>query len=114
MSMDSTRDECVLTLRAEGRSFGAIARELSLENAAAAYDAFQQALRNTPAPRRADLQLGELERLDRLAAQLGEQHGSGEASAADQLLAINRLRARELAEWVDRVAELPIGTIEPS
>jgi len=114
MSIDSARDERVLALRAEGRSFGAIARELSLENAAAAYDVFQQALRNAPAPRRANLQLGELERLDRLAAQLREKHVTGESTAADQLLAISRLRALELADWIDRVAELPMGTIEPS
>ena len=98
MNIDLTQDKRVLALRADGRSFGAIARELRFENAAAAYDAYQQALWNTPPLRRASLQLQEIERLDRLAAQLREQRGGGEPNAAGQILAIERLRARQLVD----------------
>jgi len=106
MHIDSAQDKRVLALRADGRSFGAIARELRFEDAAAAYAAYQQALWNAPPLRRASLQLQEIERLDRLAAQLREQHRGGDPNAAGQLVAIERLRTLQLAEWLDRVAEL--------
>jgi hypothetical protein len=107
MSIDSMQDKRVLALRIEGRSFGAIARELRLEDAATAYAAYQQALWNTPPLQRASLQSDELDRLDRLAAQLREQHGGGEPNVAGQIMAIERLRALQLAEWRDRDAEWP-------
>jgi hypothetical protein len=111
MRIDLAQDKRVLALRADGRSFGAIARELCLEDAASAYAAYQQALWNAPPPRRANLQLQEIDRLDRLAAQLREQHAGGESHAAGQLLAIERLRSRQLAEWQDRAAEPAAGTM---
>jgi hypothetical protein len=106
MRIDLAQDKRVLALRADGRSFGAIARELRLEDAATASAAYQQALWNAPPPRRASLQLQEIERLDRLAARLRELHAGGEPHAAGRLEAIERLRTLQLAEWQDRVAEL--------
>src|SRR5437868_1846614 len=90
------QDLQVLTLRRKGRSFSAIARELSLGRAVDANEAFNRALRRCPEPERKEVVAEELQRLDRLESAGGP---NGDAAAAKKReRAIKGLRARLLRD----------------
>jgi predicted CopG family antitoxin len=86
------KDDEVLRLRRGGRSFSAIARELSLGRAVEANEAFNRALRRCPDEERKKVVAEELRRLDRLESAPG-QNGD-EAAAKKRERAIKALRAR--------------------
>jgi hypothetical protein len=86
------KDEEVLHLRRKGRSFSAIARELSFERAVDANEAFNRALRRCPDEERKKVVAEELRRLDRLESASGSN--GDEATAKKRERAIKALRAR--------------------
>ena len=87
-----TQDRQALDLRRKGRSFSAIARELSFERAVDANEAFNRALRRCTAKERKEVVAEELRRLDRLES---ASHSNGdEAAAKKRERAIKGLRAR--------------------
>jgi hypothetical protein len=86
------RDHKVLSLRRTGRSFSAIARELSLGGAVDANEAFNRALRRCPEEERKEVVAEELQRLDRLES-AGQPNGD-EVAAKKRERALKGLRAR--------------------
>jgi hypothetical protein len=92
-----TIDDRVLELRSQGRSHGAIARELGLHQPRDAHDAFRRAVRRRPAPEQTMLRNQEQGRLDELSEQIRAlPHLTAEQVAA-QLRVVARLR-RELVD----------------
>ena len=90
------RDREVLDLRRKGRSFSSIARELSLERAVDANEAFNRALRRCPDREHKEIVAEELRRLERLES-AGPPEGD-EAAAKKRERAIKGLRARLLRD----------------
>ena len=92
MVQPQTIDDRVLELRSQGRSYGAIARELGLDQPRDAHDAFRRAVRSRPAPEQTVLRNQELDRLDELSEQIRTlPHLTAEQVAA-QLRVVTRLR----------------------
>ena len=90
------KDDEVLRLRRNGRSFSAIARELSLGRAVDANEAFNRALRRCPEQERKTVVAEELKRLELLERSAGSN--GDEAAAKKRARAIKGLRARLLRD----------------
>ena len=86
------KDDDALRLRRNGRSFSAIARELSLGRAVDANEAFNRALRRCPEQERKKVVAEELKRLELLERSAGSN--GDEAAAKKRERAIRALRAR--------------------
>jgi hypothetical protein len=89
---DLHRDDQVLLLRDEGRSFAGIARELDFAGALDANAAFNRALRRRPANEQAALRSREMARLDALGERLRKREDVSEEELARQLRGVKRLR----------------------
>ena len=91
------QDLQALRLRRDGRSFSAIARELSLGRAIDANEAFNRALRRCPEQEREEVVAQELLRLDRLES-CGAPPNGDVAAAQKRQRAIKGLRQRLLRD----------------
>lgn len=87
------RDEQVLTLRQEGRSFGKIARLLDFKTAKDVIVSYRRAIDERPAEERSGLREAELTRLDQLATVIQAKEGLSKEDVAKRLSSIERLRA---------------------
>jgi hypothetical protein len=87
-------DEKVLRLRGEGRAYARISRDLGLDRAADAQQAFQRALRSLPAADAERVRGQEMSRLDRLAERVRADNTRNETDRARQLKTIKRLRSQ--------------------
>ncbi|HET9077394.1 MAG TPA: hypothetical protein VFN68_10710 [Acidimicrobiales bacterium] len=85
-------DEKVLQLRGQGLAYARISRDLGLERAAAAQQAFRRALRRLPAADAERVRGEELSRLDRLAKRVRADSTRNEMDRARQLKTIDRIR----------------------
>jgi hypothetical protein len=86
------RDEQVLVLREEGRTFAGIARELGLEGTLDANAAFMRALRRRPPTEQENLRSHELARLDALAERVRQRDDLDETEVARRTRSLDRLR----------------------
>jgi hypothetical protein len=86
------RDEKVLALREEGRTFAGIARELGLEGTLDANAAFIRALRRRPPSEQESLRTHEIARLDALAERVRRREDLDEAEVARRIRSLDRLR----------------------
>jgi hypothetical protein len=98
MDDTSRRDDQVLDLRAEGQSFTAIARTVGYERADETREAFNRALRRRPEAERATLRGEEMARLDAMADVFRRSPKLDDEEIAQRLRAVDRLRARLLAD----------------
>jgi DNA-binding transcriptional MerR regulator len=89
---DLSRDDHVLLLRDEGRSFAGIARALDLAGALEANAAFNRALRRRVPSEQAALRSRETARLDALGERLRKREDLSEEELARQLHGLKRLR----------------------
>ena len=89
-----TVDNEVLRLRRQGQSYARISRDLGLERAAAAQQAFRRALGRLPEADASRVSEEEISRLDRLAAQVRADTTKGDLDRARQLKTIERLRGQ--------------------
>ena len=87
-----TLDEKVLQLRGEGQGYTRISRELGLERAAHAQQAFRRALLRLPDADAEPVRTAELTRLDRLAAKVRADANRNDVDRARQLKTIARMR----------------------
>jgi hypothetical protein len=95
---DSTeRDNEVLALREQGRSFARIARALGFEGATTANAAFNRALRRLPASEQESLREREMARLDALGERLRQRQDLDEAEIARRARTLDRLRKKLIA-----------------
>lgn len=95
---DSTeRDNEVLVLREQGRSFANIARALGFEGATTANVAFNRALRRLPASEQESLRGREMARLDALGERLRQRQDLDEAEMARRARTLDRLRKKLIA-----------------
>src|SRR5580704_10173653 len=86
------RDDQVLLLRDEGRSFAGIARELDFAGALEANAAFNRALRRRTPAEQAAVRSREMARLDALGERLRNREDVSEEELARQLRGVKRLR----------------------
>jgi AraC-like DNA-binding protein len=89
-----TVDDEVLRLRSQGQSYARISRDLGLERAAVAQQAFRRALGRLPEADAKRVRQEELSRLDRLAAQVRADTTRDELDRARQLKTIERMRGQ--------------------
>jgi hypothetical protein len=85
-------DEKVLQLRGQGLAYARISRDLGLERAADAQQAFRRALNRLPEPDAERVRDEELSRLDRLAERVRADTARNEMDRARQLKTIERMR----------------------
>jgi hypothetical protein len=85
-------DERVLELRAEGRAFASIARELDLGNGYQAILGFRRALARRPVEERSRLREQEFARLDRMAESIHSRSELSEAEINVRLATLDRVR----------------------
>jgi hypothetical protein len=90
----SERDDEVLALREQGRSFASIARSLGLEGASPANAAFNRALRRLPPSDQETLRGHEMARLDALGERLRRRQDLDEAEMARRGRSLERLRKK--------------------
>lgn len=90
--LPETIDDRVLQLRGEGQAYARISRDLGLDRAADAQQAFRRALRRLPADDAERVRGEELSRLDRLAAKVRADGARNEMDRARQLKTIERMR----------------------
>jgi hypothetical protein len=88
----SERDEQVLALREQGRTFARIARELGLEGTLDANAAFIRALRRRPAGEQESLRTHEIARLDALEERVRARDDLDEAEVAKRIRSLDRLK----------------------
>lgn len=93
-----TVDEKVLRLRGEGQAYARISRDLGLDRAADAQQAFQRALRGLPAADAERVRGQEMSRLDRLAERVRADATRNETDRARQLRTIERMRSQISSE----------------
>jgi hypothetical protein len=86
------RDEKVLALREEGRTFVGIARELGMERTLDANAAFNRALRRRPPAEQESLRSHEIARLDALAERVRRRNDLDEAEVARRIRSLDRLK----------------------
>jgi hypothetical protein len=98
MSDTLATDSEVLRLRSTGQGFARISRELGLQGALHAHEAFRRAVRRLPADEQDRVGREESARLDRLAAQVNADTTTSEEDRARRLAVIDRLRAWILEE----------------
>lgn len=91
-------DEKVLRLRSEGQAYARISRDLGLDRAADAQQAFKRALRSLPAADAERVRVQEMSRLDRLAERVRADATRNETDQARQLKTIKRLRSQISSE----------------
>jgi hypothetical protein len=91
------RDEQVLELREQRRSFAAIAKAVGFERASEASVAFNRALRRRSSKEQEVLRKAELGRLDEMARRVRENNELTPDDTERRLEAVDRLRARLLA-----------------
>jgi hypothetical protein len=89
---DPQKDDQVLQLRDEGRSFAGIARELDFAGALEANAAFNRALRRRAPAEQAAVRSREMARLDALGERLRNREDVSEEELARQLRGVKRLR----------------------
>lgn len=89
---NSERDERVLVLREEGRTFAGIARELGLEKTLDANAAFNRALRRRSPAEQETLRSHEIARLDALADRVRGRDDLDEAEVARRIRSVDRLK----------------------
>jgi transposase-like protein len=86
------RDEMVLALREEGRTYAGIARELGIERTLDANAAFNRALRRRPSEEQESLRNHEVARLDALAERLRRRSDLDEAEMTRRIRSLDRLK----------------------
>jgi hypothetical protein len=87
-------DEKVLRLRGQGQPYARISRDLGLDRAADAQQAFKRALRRLPAPDAKRVREEEVSRLDGLADRVRADTAKDELDRARQLKTIDRMRSQ--------------------
>ncbi len=92
--LSKTIDEKVLQLRGQGQAYARISRDLGLDRAADAQQAFRRALRRLPAVDAERVRGEELSRLDRLAERVRADATRDEMDRARQLKTIDRMRGQ--------------------
>jgi hypothetical protein len=91
------RDEKVLALREDGRTFAGIAREVGLKGTLDANAAFIRALRRRPPSEQESLRTHEMARLDALAERVRGREDLDEAEVAKRIRSLDRLRKTVLS-----------------
>jgi hypothetical protein len=91
-------DSEVLRLRSSGQGFARISRELGLEGAVYAHEAFRRAVGRLPADEQDRVRREESSRLDRLAAQVNADTTTSSEDRARRLAVIDRLRTWTLRD----------------
>lgn len=86
-------DENVLRLRGEGQAYARISRDLGLERAADAQQAFRRALGRLPASDAKRVRAEEVSRLDRLAERVRADTKQNDMDRARRLKTIERMRS---------------------
>jgi hypothetical protein len=86
------RDERVLALREEGRTYARIARELGIERTLDANAAFNRALRRRPSEEQDSLRSHEMARLDALAERVRRRSDLDEAEVSRRIRSLDRLK----------------------
>jgi hypothetical protein len=86
------RDDRVLLLREEGRTFAGIARELGFEGTLDANAAFIRALRRQPPTEQESLRSHELARLDALGERVRRRDDLDEVDVARRMRSLDRLK----------------------
>ena len=94
--VSETVDDDVLRLRSEGQAYARISRDLGLDRAADAQQAFRRALGRLPADDAERVRGEELSRLDRLAERVRTDASRNEMDRARQLKTIERMRGHVL------------------
>lgn len=94
--LTETVDEKVLQLRGQGQAYARISRDLGLERAADAQQAFRRALRRLPVPDAQRVRDEELSRLDRLAERVRADSIRNDIDRARHLKTIERMREQIL------------------
>ena len=89
-----TVDDEVLRLRRQGQAYARISRELGLDRAADAQQAFRRAVRRLPAAEAEQVREEELSRLDRLAERVRADTSKNDMDRARQLKTIERMRGQ--------------------
>ncbi|MBO0728102.1 MAG: hypothetical protein J2P57_02510 [Acidimicrobiaceae bacterium] len=89
-----TVDEKVLQLRSQGQSYARISRDLSLDRAADAQQAFRRALRRLPPADAKQVREEEMSRLDRLAERVRADTEKNDTDRARQLKTIEKMRGQ--------------------
>ena len=89
-----TIDEKVLRLRCEGQPYARISRDLGLDRAADAQQAFRRALRRLAAGDAKRVREEEVSRLDRLAERVRADTSKNDMDQARQLKTIERMRTQ--------------------
>jgi hypothetical protein len=92
------RDDEVLKLRLEGRTFARIAKSVGYSRSSEANDAFNRALRRKPSAEQADLRRHELARLDSLLEGVRRNAELAPEDRARRLRSVERLRSKLLAD----------------
>ena len=87
-------DDEVLRLRRQGLAYARISRELGLDRAADAQQAFRRAVRRLPAAEAEQVREEELSRLDRLAERVRADTSKNDMDRARQLKTIERMRGQ--------------------
>lgn len=87
-------DEMVLRLRGEGQPYARISRDLGLDRAAHAQQAFQRALRRLPASDAKRVRCEEVSRLDSLAERIRVDTRRNDGDRALQLKTIEQMRSQ--------------------
>jgi hypothetical protein len=90
--VSETLDETVLQLRGQGQAYARISRDLGLDRAADAQQAFRRALSRLPAVDAKRVRGEELSRLDRLADRVRADSTRNEIDRTRQLKTIDRMR----------------------
>jgi hypothetical protein len=85
-------DDEVLRLRRQGQAYVRISRELGLDRAVAAEQAFRRAVRRLPAADAEQVRDEELSRLDRLAERVRADTTKDDVDRARRLKTIERMR----------------------
>lgn len=88
------RDDEVLALREQGRSFASIARALGFDGASPANAAFNRALRRLPPSDQESSRSREMARLDVLGERLRQRQDLDEAEMARRTRTLERLRKK--------------------
>ena len=89
-----TVDDEVLRLRRQGQAYARISRELGLDRAADAQQAFRRAVRRLPAADAEQVREEELSRLARLAERIRADTSRNDMDRARQLKTIERMRGQ--------------------
>ena len=89
-----TIDDEVLRLRRQGKAYARISRELGLDRAADAQQAFRRAVRRLPAAEAEQVREEELSRLDHLAERVRADTSKNDMDRERQLKTIERMRGQ--------------------